>query len=512
MMNKLVFFVFGITIGLFLSLSGTATTAQEIDAEVLANLPIITVDNASSVTEVLSLTGHDGAVNSVTLNPDGSLLASAGDDGTVRLWQLADLNNPIVLSLHEAAAYVVTFNPDGTFLASGGGDFQVWMINVADALSPAIAEMRIQNVAASSVSPGDASTLRNMTGIPLDEPIGFYSVAFHPDGTEIHMSGRPLLSIDAPLDEGYGSQMFIQCDCTERFSLYSPDGALRITGGTEGLEVWDENATRYWTSAALDSYNDENDMIYAAGFNSDRTILASGGTDQLVHLWDMTELNRITEIAALAGHADVVTGVAFSPDGSLLVSSSMDGTVRLWDVESQSELAVFEVIEGGSINTAAFSPDGTLIAAAGSDGVIRLWSAGENAAEEATTAAIHGTVLLNDDLPLVGATVILRDATLAADDPRAELAETQTDDSGSYVFEGLAPGTFSVSVSWSPIRYPSGYSCVLPGIDVIGDWMIFSSTSNSGDHSLHAGLLDDGDIKITGSESPQLELNFDVCR
>jgi WD40 repeat protein len=58
-------------------------------------------------------------------------------------------------------------------------------------------------------------------------------------------------------------------------------------------------------------------------------ILASGGDDQTVRLWDMSEGKCLK---TLVGHANWVMSVAWSPDGKILASGGDDQTVRLWDV------------------------------------------------------------------------------------------------------------------------------------------------------------------------------------
>ena len=114
-------------------------------------------------------------------------------------------------------------------------------------------------------------------------------------------------------------------------------------------------------------------------FSPDGTILATGGHDNRVRLWDV---EHRTELARLSGHSQLVEAVAFSPDGKWLVSVSgnsrmpeQSGEIRVWDIGGTSTYAVQTLLPAtGPVTGLSFAPHGKTFATCGGDGAVNVWA------------------------------------------------------------------------------------------------------------------------------------------
>ena len=70
--------------------------------------------------------------------------------------------------------------------------------------------------------------------------------------------------------------------------------------------------------------------IFSLAFSPDGKILASGGEDRRIRLWDLATSNLLKE---LRGHTDTVYSLVWSADSSILTSGGLDGTVRMWNIQ-----------------------------------------------------------------------------------------------------------------------------------------------------------------------------------
>ena len=115
--------------------------------------------------------------------------------------------------------------------------------------------------------------------------------------------------------------------------------------------------------------------VYTVAFSPDGQMLASGGDDNAVRLWNVADGS---EREAFIEHNKSVTSVAFSPDGQRLASASLDGFVRLWYVSSERQRNSLR--HNGWVESVAFSPNGKVLASGGGDqeGSVTLWDVRQN--------------------------------------------------------------------------------------------------------------------------------------
>jgi DNA-binding beta-propeller fold protein YncE len=245
----------------------------------------------------------------VAFSPDGTRLASAGQDNAVRVWEAATGREALTLKGHTGSVSSVAFSPDGTRLASGGEDqtVRVW----------------------------DTATGRVTLALP-GHTLGVSSVAFSPDGTRLASASGDTVRV---WDAATGRQArALQGHTGPVHSVaFSPDGSRLASAGYDGtVRLWEAATGR--EALTLRGHTAEGVYliggVYSVAFSPDGTRLASGGADRTVRVWDAAAGR---EALTLRLHTGWVLGVAFSPEGTRLVVRYADDSVNAWDLRTQQE-------------------------------------------------------------------------------------------------------------------------------------------------------------------------------
>ena len=147
-------------------------------------------------------------------------------------------------------------------------------------------------------------------------------------------------------------------------AAFSPDGTLIAAGGADSLvTVWDAE-----TYEQVHELAGHSGWVSTVDFSHDGTRIVSGADDDLI-VWS---LETGEELQRLVGHQGFVYGGVFSPDDQYVLSGASDTTVRLWDLSLGEEIRRYDGHTNWVLEV-AFSPDGSQAASAAEDNTARVW-------------------------------------------------------------------------------------------------------------------------------------------
>jgi eukaryotic-like serine/threonine-protein kinase len=297
------------------------------------------------------LDAGQGEVNGLAFDPASRRLASVGDDGTLRIWDLETRQSGPPIPAHPGEAWQVVFTRDGSGLITCGDDpwIRRWDIETGQAsgsLQGHTAPVEAISLSADGRTLGSAGADKSARLWDLD-------------------SGAELLCLGG--DEGH----------TDRLSsiAFSPDGRWVVTGGLDGtVRVWDAKTGERKTVL------EHPDGVQSVAFDETGELLAAGdrgGSIRLVRCDGDSWSSPITA-GVLQSHRGRVYGLVFGPEQGQLVSASEDGHLILWN---HQPLAVeIELGDQGHLEDVVFVGDGSYLATAGSEGILLI---------DASDGAVH---------------------------------------------------------------------------------------------------------------------------
>lgn len=285
------------------------------------------------------LGGHTFRINDLAVSPCGTLIASASEDGTLKVWNMADGRLTLTVTLPSDsfmsafAMYGVTFSPEGdTVCAASVGGGYAWRLSDGALV--------------------DTFGLMESAG----------QVLFSRDGQLMALAGSPAGSEDttAVFRRSDGQLLHTFEPAGSIAAVFSADSQFLIAG-TSMPFVSTAGVIRYFRlsdGAVVNTVSAHNGPITWLALSADGMLVASSGEDHLIKIWNALDG---TFVRSLAGHTGAVYRVKFAPDGTTLASTGFDGTVRLWNAASGDLIDTFSPT-GQGLGGLAWSVDGQSLA------------------------------------------------------------------------------------------------------------------------------------------------------
>lgn len=247
---------------------------------------------------VQRLEGHTDWVRSIAYSPTDDILATAGNDKTIIFWNALTGEKMKVFIEHPQAIAMIAFSRDGKYLAATGFENKVRVYDVT--LGKLVQEFE-----------GPCEDLR--------------ALSFSPNHKYLACGGRNggvrvwnLQSGEVALEDKLHTQRI-------RSIEFSPDGNLLASCGEDRTVVLRD----VMTGAEPVTLPRRPCKIMAMAFYGNKQ-LATAGSDNLIRLWDV---ENHTETGRLTGHTGSVAAIVFGD--KTLISAGYDTTVRLWKMDDQ---------------------------------------------------------------------------------------------------------------------------------------------------------------------------------
>jgi COMPASS component SWD3 len=284
------------------------------------------------------------------------------------------------LNGHSAPVDALAFSPDGKLLISGGssneGNIRVWSLTTGRQIDSirahrtSVIDMALSSNGEILASCGDDAGVNlwnwktgKYTRTFLEHSSNVLSLAMTPDSQMLVTGGldgirvwdlfaqRPLYNL-------------VRFDNPTYSLAVNPDGIILASGMKNGtIKLWN-----LATGRLLSTISEHRGPVNAIAFTSDGQRLISGGYDRTIAVRNLTT-GRLDY--TLTGHTGAIGAISLNPDGETLASASRDG-VRLWNLKTGEQLA-FLTGHQDWVQSVAFSRDGRLLASGGYDRAIEIW-------------------------------------------------------------------------------------------------------------------------------------------
>ena len=384
-------------------------------------------ETRSGLAQLLTGSRYAGTLSDTTVHgrlavrKDGALFAAGDADGAITLWDATDPERPVKVGgmprEPTEAVVALAFSADGRLLFSAAhrGAVSIW--DVHDPRHPVLAGPQLdidggltsiaigRGVLAASSASGavsvwdvtDATQPRSLGPAIFIAADGVFSLAVAPT--------RPLLAVrkdDAVLlwdvtgaPRPLGSFTNTEPGSSSGSMVFDPAGTT-LAVVDANVVLWDvTDPTHPHTAGVVRSGHGETlSDTTTATFAADRPVLATGGTDGSVVLWNIGDRAAITRAAeSLSGHTAVVDSLALLAGSQTLISSAEDSTMLLWDLAGTAlprAHASASAATPSQTTAVAASPDGRYVASGADDGSVTLWDLADPTAPRRVSGPVLG--------------------------------------------------------------------------------------------------------------------------
>ena len=277
------------------------------------NTGTIDIRDAATGESVRSWKGHND-VNDVRFSPDGSLLVTSGDDGSLKVWDPVDGGSVSTISNEVGAGpvYGQSFDEDGSLVAASW--IEEGVVRIADPLT--------------------GEVLQTIAGLTL----GPFDTALSPDGERVAVG---MIGWDEArvYDVATAELVFVLPE--HRYSVnavsWSPDGRWIATGsGDSSVRVWDAK-----TGKLERRLLGHTGVVNSVDWAGDSRRIVSGGSDGTAHVWEFSETVGRQVLSLAAQQTQSGTSAAFSPDGEYVITGDLGiSAIKIWDVSLQGDAEI----------------------------------------------------------------------------------------------------------------------------------------------------------------------------